>query len=109
MRRLNQADYLHKGLLYSKNFNTNTYAELPQQFRFKEIKVNKDSGQLLQGFTHTDGSTVIETVSPLEFKRGDNIVIGADQYKITNIELVEFMPYGEIRKIKRYKKVISLT
>lgn len=109
MRRHLQKDFLHKGYLYSKDYNANTISEIPQLFRFNEIKINKDTGTLLQGFTHTDGSTMIETVSDIEFKRGDNIKINNDTYKITNIELVELSKYGAIRNIKRYKKVISLT
>jgi len=109
MRRRSQFEYLEKGELYSKDFSTNTISSIPKPFRFKLIKINKDAGQLLQGFTHTDGSSVIETVSDYEFKRGDDIRFNNETYKITNIEIVEIRTYGSIRGFKRYKKVISLT
>ena len=106
MRTINEKGYHKTGQLYSKNFDTGEYETIPKIFKCKELQTTHNSTNHIHMMTDT--TTKYETLSDYTFQVGDKVALNGSTGEILNIEYVPYKEIGSIRKIERYKKVITL-
>ena len=109
MRRHARLDYPNKGELLKKNFDTETIDTIGLLFRYKDAPEKYEKTPFVGGFNATDSGKRIETLSDLDFARGDVVRLNGSDYKIISVELVPYYELGGLRGINRYKKLIELT
>lgn len=112
MRDRRTIDYLRKGQLLKRIYdNGGSYEEVARPFRYKSAgPTTQSSGQLMNGFMHTDTSSRIEAITDLPYAKGDKVILdNGERYEITQVETASIQEYGRIRNIRRSAKVLSIT
>lgn len=101
MRRKIKDEYLNKAYLFRKDYDTDTYSDIPLLFRFANYNKEKSTyvgEELLGGWTSTDEGRKIVTNSSIKFQREDRVTINGSEYMVTEFFVSsDDNGYGAIR------------
>ncbi len=112
MRRRSNKDYLRKGQLIKRIYeNDGSYETISKPFRYmSEGGTTQRSGQLMNGFIHTDTSKVVKAITDLAYKKGDKVILdNKETYEITQVVTEAFNEFGRLRGIKRSAKILFIS
>jgi hypothetical protein len=112
MRRRSNKDYLRKGQLLKRIYeNDGSYETISQPFRYSsEGGTTQSSGQLMNGFMHTDTSKVVKAITDLKYAKGDKVILDNEEtYEITQVVTESFNEFGRLRGIRRSAKILFIS
>jgi hypothetical protein len=112
MRNRRTFDYLRKGQLIKRIYqDEGSYEEVARPFRYKSTgQTIQSSGQLMNGFMHTDTSARIEAITDLPYDKGDKVILdNGERYEISQVQTVSIQEFGRLRNIRRSAKLLSIT
>ena len=112
MRLRSNKEYYRKGQLLKRIYKDDgKYETVSQPFRYQSVDgLRQTSGQLMNGFMHTDTSQIIKAITDLKYLKGDKIVLdNGEVHEITQVQNDAFNEIGRLRKIRRSAKILFIS
>lgn len=112
MRRRSNKEYLRKGELRKRVYKDDgSYETIARPFRYQSAGgTTQSSGQLMNGFMHTDTSKIIKAITDLEYNKGDKVVLdNKETYEITQVVSESFNEFGRLRGFRRSAKILFIS
>lgn len=120
MRTRSKYDYLRTGFLRKRIYSGDgSYETIDTPFRYRgagSASIDRiggslqTSGQLMPGFMHTDTSNAIEAITPLDYAKGDKVILDdGSLYEVTQVNTIGFGEYGRLRNIRRSSATLVLS
>lgn len=112
MRRRINKEYLRKGQLLKRIYkNDGSYETISQPFRYQsQGRTTQAPGQLMNGFMHTDTSSVLKAITDLPYQKGDKVILdNKETYEITQVVNEGLNEFGRLRGIRRSAKILFVS
>lgn len=112
MRRRSNKEYLRKGELRKRIYQSDgSYETIARPFRYQSVGgTTQSSGQLMNGFMHTDTSKIIKAITDLQYQKGDKVVLdNKETYEITQVVTEAFNEFGRLRGFRRSAKILYIS
>lgn len=113
MRLRSNREYLRRGKLLKRIYDNTggSYETIPKSFRYQSMGGTlQESGQLMNGFIHTDTSKMIKAITDLQYKKGDKVILdNGETYEITRVETDGFNEFGRLRGFRRSAKILFVS
>jgi hypothetical protein len=112
MRRRSNKDYLRKGQLIKRIYTDDgSYETISRPFRYETQRASTEtSGQLMNGFMHTNTTATIKAITDLKYEKGDKVILDDNStYEIIQIVIDSFGEFGRLRGIQRSAKILFIS
>jgi hypothetical protein len=112
MRRRSNKEYLRKGQLIKRIYeNDGSYETISRPFRYETQRASTEtSGQLMNGFMHTNTTATIKAITDLKYEKGDKVILDDNStYEIIQIVTESFGEFGRLRGIRRSAKILFVS